>query len=251
MENTISAALPLLRQACHVTVLTGAGVSAESGVPTFRDVLTGLWARYEAEDLATAAAFERDPALVWGWYEWRRSLVLRVQPNPAHRAIAAMAARVKLSVVTQNVDDLHERAGSTGVIHVHGSLHTPRCFACATPWHYPAGIPDEPEGGRRLAPPPCPRCGEPIRPGVVWFGESLPTAAWQAAQQAVRDCDVLLSVGTSSLVYPAAQLPFDAAREGKTVIQINPSATHVDAVAQLSIAGKAGEVLPHLLGAWA
>lgn len=239
-----------LRAARRVAVLTGAGVSAESGIATFRDAQTGLWERFAAEDLATPEAFRRDPALVWGWYEWRRMQVLRAGPNPAHRAIAALAERVPaLSLITQNVDDLHERAGSRGVVHLHGSLHAPRCFDCGEPFAFPAAAPREPDGGRRLAPPRCARCGGAVRPGVVWFGESLPVDAWREAGQAVADCELLLAVGTSGLVHPAAGLPALARRHGATVVLINPVPTALDAVAQHLLRGKAGELLPALLDA--
>jgi NAD-dependent deacetylase len=174
-----------LRGARHVAVLTGAGVSAESGIPTFRDALTGLWERFDAEQLATPAAFRRDPDLVWGWYEWRRMKVLRAQPNPAHIAIAVMQCRVpRLTLITQNVDDLHERSGSTDVIHLHGSLHALRCFTCARPHRLVEGVPEEPEGGRRLPPLRCAHCGEAIRPGVVWFGE--PASARRVGSRGAR-----------------------------------------------------------------
>jgi len=232
----------------HVVVFTGAGVSAESGIPTFRDALTGLWERFDAEMLATPAAFLRDPPLVWGWYEWRRKLVMRARPNPAHLAIARLAALVpRLTVITQNVDDLHERASSAGVIHLHGSFFSPRCFACASPHAFAAGEPDEPDGGRRLEPPRCGRCGGLIRPGVVWFGEPLPDDAYQRAAQAVDDCDVMFSIGTSSVVYPAAALPFAAAEHGAKVVQVNPAATDLDDVASFNLRGAAATVMDRLV----
>lgn len=237
-----------LQDATHVVIFTGAGVSAESGIPTFRDALTGLWERFDAEMLATPAAFLRDPALVWGWYQWRRQMAMRAQPNPAHLAIARLAALVpRLSVVTQNVDDLHERAGSAGVIHLHGSFFQPRCFACARPHALPPGEPDEPDGGRRLEPPRCGHCGGRIRPGVVWFGEALPEDAFAQAEQAVRDCDLMFSIGTSSVVYPAAALPFEAAARGAKVIQVNPAATELDEVAYCNLRGSAGTVMDRLI----
>ena len=238
----------VLNAARHVVMFTGAGVSAESGVPTFRDALTGLWQRYDAEELATAAAFRRDPELVWGWYEWRRARVGKAEPNAAHRAIAAMVRHVpRLTLVTQNVDALHERAGSAAPIHLHGSLGEPRCFDCGHPAQPPSLSEDEPEGGRRLAPPRCGECGGPIRPGVVWFGEPLPDEAWNAAVEATDDCDVLISVGTSSLVYPAAELPLRAARRGAVVVQINPNSTSLDRIAHFNLMGAAGMVLPELV----
>jgi len=240
-----------LREACHVMVLTGTGLSEASGIPTFRDAQTGLWERFRPEDLATPEAFLSDPELAWGWYEWRRMRALQCQPNPAHRAVAELAGRVpRLTVVTQNVDDLHERAGSTDVIHVHGSLSAHRCFDCGRP-HDMVGpdIPQEPEGGRRLAPPRCAHCGGRIRPGVVWFGEAMPEAPWDRAVEAAEDADLMLVVGTSGLVYPAASLPKVVARRGRPVVVINPTASELDAVARVVLRGAAGEVLPVVV-AW-
>jgi NAD-dependent deacetylase len=243
-----SALLSALRKARHAVVFTGAGVSAESGIPTFRDALAGLWTQYDAMQLASPEGFRADPALVWGWYEWRRMQVLRASPNPAHEAIAELAQWLpRLSLITQNVDDLHERAGSVAALHLHGSLHEPRCSACSRPYAFPPGIPKEPDGGRALPPPRCPHCQGLIRPGVVWFGEALPTKAWAEAQQAAAECDVLFSIGTSSVVWPAAELPFIAAECGAAVIQINPGETDLDRVAKWNLRGKAGEVLPLLL----
>ncbi len=240
--------LVALRQAKQVVVFTGAGVSAESGIPTFRDSLTGLWERFDAEDLATPDAFRKDPALVWGWYEWRRMKVLRALPNPAHLAIAALALLVpKLAVITQNVDDLHERAGSTDVLHLHGSLHRPRCATCGHAHHLPAAIPDEPEGGRRLNPPVCDQCGGPVRPGVVWFGEDLPARELQLAQQQAQACDLFFTIGTSGLVYPAAHIPVLAKQAGAQVVQINSSTTPLDDMSTWSLHGAAGVVLPRLM----
>ena len=248
LDERLEAAAALLGEAGRIAVLSGAGMSAESGIPTFRDALTGLWARFDATELATPQAFERDPALVWGWYEWRRMKVLQSQPNPGHISLAQLAARgVAVTVATQNVDDLHERAGSRAVHHLHGSLHVPRCFDCGARAAFGPQIPAEPEGGRRLDPPRCTRCGGPIRPGVVWFGEMLPEDAWQAATEAILNCDVMIIIGTSGLVYPAAGLPDLAAGRGKPVIQINPAPTDHDAYARVSLRGKAGELLPALL----
>jgi NAD-dependent deacetylase len=243
--------LSTLRAAKHIVIFTGAGVSAESGIPTFRDTMTGLWHRFRAEDMATAQAFRNDPDLVWGWYEWRRMKVLKANPNPAHLAIAAMADFVpKLTVVTQNVDDLHERAGSQGVIHLHGNLHQPRCFACNHPYDLGDSIPNEPEGGRPVAPPRCPRCKDGrIRPGVVWFGESLPEAAFRSANMAACSCDVLFSIGTSAVVYPAAEIPEMAARKGAVVILVNPGETQLDSAVSYKLTGRAGEIIPALVSA--
>jgi len=237
-----------LQQAKHVVVFTGAGVSAESGIPTFRDSLTGLWARFNAEDLATPAAFRKDKDLVWGWYEWRRMKVLQAQPNPAHIAIASLARYVpKLSVVTQNVDDLHERAGSVDVLHLHGSLHHPYCQTCGQPFTFGSEIPDEPEGGRRLSPPACSKCGGHVRPGVVWFGEEMPVQELHRAFAHAKNCDLLFTIGTSGLVHPAAQIPLEALQALAKVVQINPSKTSLDDSCTWSLKGAAGDILPGLV----
>ena len=235
-----------LREAQHVVVFTGAGVSAESGVSTFRDALTGLWARFDPMQLATPEAFLADPELVWGWYEWRRQLLLQAQPNPAHRAIVELAQRVpKLTVVTQNVDDLHERAGSRDVLHLHGSIFNPRCFSCAQPYKLTRAPQMSHE--KTLPPPVCQHCQGLIRPGVVWFGEALPHAEMEAAFDAAQHCDVLLSVGTSGLVQPAAQIPDLALRSGAWVMHINPEPVASQHPREISLAGAAGQILPLLV----
>jgi NAD-dependent deacetylase len=238
----------LLRGARNVVVFTGAGVSAESGIPTFRDALTGLWERFDAEALATPDAFRRNPALVWGWYEWRRMQVMRAQPNAAHRAIAELEERAgRFTLITQNVDDLHDRAGSRSPLRLHGSLFAPRCFECDEPAALAPEIPGEPEAGRELAPPRCARCGGLVRPGVVWFGEALPEAAIARAFESAQSCDVLLSVGTSSLVHPAAQVPFVAKQAGARVIQVNPNPTALDEIADINLRTPAATALPTLV----
>lgn len=220
------------RTARRITVLTGAGMSAESGIPTFRDALSGLWSTFNPHDLATREGFVRDPALVWGWYEARREGVETAQPNEGHRALSALAARQgldDLTIVTQNVDDLHERAGSREVIHLHGSLFAPRCLDCGHPAStHGTGLSIGSAPASRRAedgarpPPRCSVCGGPVRPGVVWFGEELPQAAWHLACERTSRADLLLVVGTSGLVYPAAGLPDLARRAGATVWDINP-----------------------------
>lgn len=241
-----SALAEALSSARHVVAFTGAGVSAESGIPTFRDALTGLWSRFNPEQLATEEAFARDPALVWGWYEWRRSLVSKAEPNAAHRAIAAMAKRLpRLTVITQNVDDLHERAGSRP-IRLHGSLFAPRCFDCGTPGEFVTAREPQTE---RCEPPRCLACGGRFRPGVVWFGEALPQDALEAAFSAARSCDMLISIGTSSVVYPAADIPQLAARAGAQVVQVNPDRTPLDEAAAFNLRGPAASVLPELVNA--
>jgi NAD-dependent deacetylase len=235
--------LARLRDAQHVVVLTGAGISAESGIPTFRDALTGLWARYRAEDLATPEAFERNPPLVWSWYRMRREMLARAEPNPGHRAIAWLESRVgRLTLITQNVDGLHRRAGSTDPVELHGSLLRARCSREGTAvesW-------EEPETG----PPRCARCEAYLRPDVVWFGESLPEHALRRARKASAACDVFLSVGTSNLVEPAASLPWLAASAGAVVAVVNPSMEGQRSGARIHhLVGRAGELLPALLAA--
>lgn len=223
------------RRARRIVALTGAGMSAESGIATFRDRTTGLWSRFKPEELATPDAFRRDRALVWSWYEARRRQVQAAQPNAGHHALAALAQRPgveALQVVTQNVDDLHERAGAQQVLHLHGSLFAPRCFACNRPFALvvdeadePGAATDDPLHEPAPQPPPaCLHCGGPVRPGVVWFGEDLPQAPWRAALDAVAQADLVLVIGTSGQVHPAALLPERARRAGACVAVINPDA---------------------------
>lgn len=222
--------LQSLRRARRIVVLSGAGMSAESGIPTFRDRGTGLWARFDPQELATPQAFRRNPETVWAWYEWRRHLVSRAIPNAGHTALTALANRPQiesLTIVTQNVDDLHERAGAKAVLHLHGSLFAPRCFDCGRAF---GGLPDVSEveydiHATRLPPPRCATCNGMVRPGVVWFGESLPETAWHEALREIEKADLLLVVGTSGLVYPAASLPETARRHGCRVAVINPDAS--------------------------
>ena len=244
--------LAALRRASRVVVFTGSGVSAESGVPTFRDAQTGLWANFDAMELATPDAFRRDPALVWGWYEWRRAVVQKAEPNAAHRAIATMATRVPtFTLITQNVDDLHERAGSRDVLHLHGQLARPYCQGCNQPWTPPAQPSLEASGGTRVDPPVCPECGGRVRPGVVWFGESLPEHEWLAATEAASRCEVFFCVGTSSVVFPAASLTSVAIAAEAVTVQVNPNPTDIDGAVRWSIRGAAGEVLPRIVAkAW-
>lgn len=235
-----------IAEAKHLVIFTGAGVSAESGMPTFRDALTGLWSNFDPMRLATPEAFLHDPPLVWGWYEWRRQLLLKVDPNPAHLAITQLAKKVpKLTIITQNIDDLHERAGSSGVLHLHGSIFEPRCFSCSRPYAF-TGVPAM-DIEQAIEPPTCAYCDGPIRPGVVWFGEALPQAEMEAAFAAAADCDCLLSIGTSGVVQPAAQLPLVAADAGAVVAHINPEAVAVDSNKEFSLVGTAGSLLPQLL----
>jgi NAD-dependent deacetylase len=229
-----------LQSARSVAVLTGSGVSVESGVPTFRDAQTGLWARYDPMELATPEAFERDPRLVWEWYSWRRELVERAEPNPGHEALAELERLVPTFVlVTQNVDSLHQRAGSQSVIEVHGNIMRSKCSD--------EGVPVEPREDDPEVPPSCPSCGALSRPDVVWFGESLPAEALEGAFDAARGCDLFFSIGTSGVVQPAASLALEALRHGAVVVEVNPNGTPLTRHAEYSLRGRAGEVLPALV----
>jgi NAD-dependent deacetylase len=234
----------------RIVFLTGAGMSAESGIPTFRDALSGLWEQFDAEQLATPEAFRRDPALCWGWYRWRAALVRRATPNAGHQAIAQAARDGRaVSVVTQNVDDLHERAGSEGVVHLHGSLFASRCLDCGhsmDPDPIVVGLETLAEG-RREVPPACPRCAGPFRPGVVWFGEALPERAWDEACAAVAECDLVVVVGTSGLVQPAASLPRLARERGVRVVEVNPVESAVSDLAHEHLRMPAASGIPALL----
>jgi NAD-dependent deacetylase len=226
-----------------VTALTGAGVSAESGVPTFRDAQTGLWANFRPEELATPRAFRLNPRLVWEWYTWRRELVARAQPNAAHHALVELARRVpEFTLITQNVDGLHQRAGSPEVIELHGNITRTKCSG-------DEGVVEKWEETGEV-PPRCPRCGAMLRPDVVWFEESLPAEALALASARSAACDVFLCVGTSTVVYPAAELPFLALAGGATVVEINPQPTPLTPRAHQVLPGRAGEVLPRLLQAF-
>ncbi len=232
-----------LRSARSVAALTGAGISAESGVPTFRDAQTGLWARFDPLELATPSAFARNPKLVWDWYAWRRELVATAQPNAGHLALAELERRVgDFLLITQNVDGLHRKAGSTKVVELHGNIERVRCSQCGAPAEvWDASSPREA--------PRCAACGGFLRPDVVWFDETLPEQALERAERAARECDMLLVVGTSAEVYPAAMLPAYAQQRGATVIEINPNTTPLTARADFALTGKSGEILPALLAA--
>lgn len=232
-----------LAAARHVAVLTGAGVSAESGVPTFRDAQTGFWARYRPEDMATEQGFRDQPTLVWRWYQHRREMLQGVQPNAGHQALAAYARQHpgRLTLITQNVDGLHQRAGSPCVLCLHGDLMADRFLDLPRPCcHH-----DTVEAGE---PPHCPRCGNLLRPGVVWFGEALPLPVLDAAQRAARECSLMLVVGTAGAVYPAAGLAHLARAGGARVVIVNPQASELDGVAHAVLRGTAAAVLPLLLG---
>lgn len=229
-----------LRTAQHIAVLTGAGVSAESGIPTFRDAQTGLWAQYRAEDLATPAAFERNPKLVWDWYAWRSEIARKAQPNPGHYALAEMQQHVPhFTLITQNVDGFHQLAGNTRVIELHGNLTRTKCSR--------EDVVIDQWSASEEVPPRCPRCGAYLRPDVVWFGERLPADALEAAAQAATTCDVFFSIGTSGLVEPAASLARIALQYAAAVVEVNPTVTPLTSRATFVLQGASGEVLPDLV----
>lgn len=234
--------LTCLQSARWVVVLTGAGISAESNIPTFRDAQTGYWAKYNPEELATREAFRRNPQLVWEWYRYRRELVAQAEPNAGHFALATCQSLIpKLTLITQNVDGLHQRAGSKDVIELHGNLTRVKCFDRDHPVTHWA------ESEQPV--PVCPLCGSFLRPDVVWFGENLPHDTLQRAMAASRQGDLFLVIGTSSVVYPAAALPMEAIQRRVPVAEINPSSTPLTPYAKWVLSGKSGEVLPALLQA--
>ena len=231
--------IKLIRQAQHIAVLTGAGISAESGIPTFREAQTGLWAQYNPEALATPQAFQANPKLVWEWYQWRASLVAQADPNPGHFALAELEALVpKLTVITQNVDGLHAEAGSQNIIELHGRINRYKCSVehrIITEWELTE------------VPPRCPHCNAYLRPDVVWFGEGLPRTAINKAFRAAENCDLFLSVGTSSLVQPAASLPLIALERNTAVLEINPNPTPLTPYVTHALHAPAGQILPQLI----
>jgi NAD-dependent deacetylase len=240
--SQVHAAAELIRTARHVAALTGAGTSAESGLPTFRGA-DGLWRGRSAMQLATPQAFAVDPELVWAFYNWRREMVRSAQPNAAHRALVELARRVeKFTLITQNVDRLHQRAGSSDVIELHGNLAEVRCTGCDSTSDRGNDALDEL--------PTCDACGALLRPAVVWFGEALPPGAWARAESTVKDADVLLVIGTSDVVYPAAALVTIAKASGAKVIEINLEQTEASDIADIGLYGKAGELLPRVLSGW-
>lgn len=248
-EAVLDRVRALVAGASSICVLTGAGMSAESGIPTFRDALTGLWSKFDPARLASEDGYRADPALVWDWYAERREGVRHTAPNAGHVALARFMRRHpgRMTIVTQNVDDLHQRAGSAGVIRLHGDIlaerwldacpRAPRGPACDTEWASP---------GR---PPRCAECGNLVRPDVVWFGELLPPAAVDAAERTARGCALMLVVGTSGVVWPAAGLAATARRAGATVAIVNPQPSDLDDIAHERLAGTAATVLPALFDA--
>lgn len=232
-------------QAQHVAVLTGAGVSAESGVPTFRDTQKGYWEQFDVQEMASEAGFRAHPQRVWQWYSERRALMAQVAPNAGHAALATYAHKHpgKLTLITQNVDGLHERAGSTNVIALHGELMGNRWLEAPCPC-----CDAEAAVAEAQLPPECKNCGNLLRPAVVWFGEHLPAQALADAEAAANLCDVMLVVGTTGAVYPAAGLAFQAHARGAKVVVVNPEATELDRIADLCLVGTSAQLLPALLG---
>jgi NAD-dependent deacetylase len=248
-EALIQQAAEILRGSKDVAVLTGAGVSKESGVPTFRDALDGLWAQYDPQELATPMAFKRNPKLVWDWYTFRRELVSKARPNPGHIALAQLEAYFPaMCIITQNVDDLHEQAGSANVIHLHGNIARSKCSANCQ--GNPTLI-DLTQLEYDETPPQCPHCRANVRPDVVWFHEVLPNDALQDASAVTQRCDMMLVVGTSGLVTPAATLPSIARQHGAKIIEVNPDETPITPIADIKLSGPSGEMLPLLVEALA
>lgn len=247
VSDHVGSAARQLESVRRLVVLTGAGMSQESGVPTFRDALTGLWARYDPAAFATPEAFLEHPARVFGWYLHRWRAARAAQPHAGHVALAALAeAFDEFLLVTQNVDELHQRAGSRDVIELHGSLMRFRCFAGAHAFDIETAADVIAASDAEVPPPPCRECGSPVRPDVVWFGELLPQDALVRAWHAVERCDALLVVGTSSLVYPAAGLPDLALRNRIPVVAINPEPTSLTERADMWWPERAGTALPAL-----
>ena len=229
----------VLANAISVTALTGAGISAESGIPTFREAQTGLWAQYDPMELATPQAFRKNPDLVWQWYAWRRGLIRKASPNPAHFALARLGKELhRFSLITQNVDNLHQVAGSPEVIELHGNIFRTRCSADDRMME---NAPDPEDHA-----PDCPHCGARQRPDVVWFTENLPRQAFDRAVTATEQSDLFLVIGTSGLVHPAAALPAHARSHGAVVLEINPQETPITRQANFSLLGAAGELLPEI-----
>lgn len=249
-DSNLKQAAEVIHNAKRIAVLTGAGVSKESGVPTFRDAMDGLWAKYNPEELATPSAFKANPKLVWDWYQFRRDLVSGAKPNPGHVALAEIQKRYSDTVViTQNVDDLHEQAGSTDVIHLHGNIAQSKCFNDCQGKPTIIDI-DAFEWNRDEGPPACPHCGAHARPNVVWFHEMLPESELSRAYEVSLLCDVMIVVGTSGLVTPAATLP-KRAKEfpdmPAKIIEVNPDYSMITSIADIKLEAPSGEALPKVI----
>ncbi|MBT3336743.1 MAG: NAD-dependent deacylase [Anaerolineae bacterium] len=255
-----------LKKATRIAVLTGAGISAESGLKTFRDAQDGHWSKYRPEDLATPEAFARDPKLVWDWYAMRRNKVAEATPNPSHFALVEMEHRVSsFTLITQNVDGYHRQAGSQNVLELHGNIQQVKCYdGCGVvdEWEEPViaseakqspSMHKEIAASQKHAPrndtgvPRCEKCGAYLRPDVVWFGESLPLGAFDAALEAAANCHIFFSIGTSGLVQPAASLAGEAHRQGAAVVEVNLDPTPLTPYVDFALHGKSGEILPKLV----
>lgn len=239
MEEKLGHARTIIECASSITVLTGAGISAESGVPTFRGS-DGLWRNYRSENLATPEAFWNNPRLVWEWYDWRRSAVKDARPNPGHFALAELENQKKrFTLITQNIDGLHQMAGSRNIIEMHGNLWQVKCTKCGD-------ITQNHQVPLTEIPPRCALCGEIGRPNVVWFGELIPMETIDKTLKAIEDCEVMLIIGTSGVVEPAASMGLVAKQTGKTVMEINIEYTPNSNLFDFTILGRSGEILPLL-----
>lgn len=240
--NFPSDLISLLQHTLKLAALTGAGVSQESGLRTFRDAQTGLWSQYKPEELASPQAFARDPKLIWDWYAWRREAVKGVRPNPGHYALVEIENLIpEFTLITQNVDGLHRMAGNQNVLELHGNIQRVRCSECGT-------VAREWDDDLDSVPQ-CESCGGLLRPDVVWFGESLPRDQLEAAVEVARACDVFFSIGTSGVVQPAASLAHAARNRGAVVVEINAERTPLTSKADFFLQGKSGEILPELVKA--
>jgi NAD-dependent deacetylase len=242
-SEKIEKAARLIRTSAKIAILTGAGVSKESGVPTFRDAMDGLWAQYDPQQLATPQAFNENPSLVWDWYQFRRGLVNQAQPNPGHYALAEIERRKPDTwIITQNVDDLHEQAGSQNIVHLHGNIAQSKCYKNCQGMPTLIDVRSLPDAD--ASPPKCPHCGALVRPDIVWFGEPLPHDELQKSIDLAYHCDLMLVVGTSGLVSPAAELPYHAKRNGAKILEVNPDHTALSNLADLQLEAPSGQVLP-------
>ncbi len=237
----IEKAFEILNSSKSLFILTGAGISAESGIPTFRSA-DGLWKNYSATELATPEAFEKDPELVWEWYHWRQGIILKAKPNPAHYAVAELEKKFNnFLLLTQNVDNLHRRAGSNKVLELHGNIFRARCLNCGRIVHHQI----EPE--KEINNSPRCDCGGRLRPDVVWFGEAIPQDIWQTSLEFLSTADTSIICGTSGVVWPAAAIPEMAKKSGAKTIEINLEPTPISSIVDISIQGKAGEILPQII----